>query len=141
MAASRIILSLTAIGFMSFGVAFSLWPEPMARLVQISLPTPTARIDFAATYGGFELGFGAFLLACLRRPAWMEAGLCAGVAALGGFAVVRLLGLFGGGGSVSSAIYVGLALEISGVALNLWGLRLWRRSQDRTQRADGPAAS
>ena len=35
--------------FTGFGVAFTLWPLPMGRVVEIPLPTPTARIDFAGT--------------------------------------------------------------------------------------------
>ncbi len=70
----RVILWLTALGFVGFGAAFTFWTTPMAALVDISLPTPTARIDFAATYGGFELGVGAFLIACARRHDWVEVG-------------------------------------------------------------------
>jgi hypothetical protein len=127
MALPRVILWLTAIGFVAFGVAFTFWPSSMAGLLDISLPTPTARIDFAATYGGFELGFGAFLVACARRRDWTEIGLLAGALALGGFAIVRLLTLVLAG-PAGTPIYVALALEVTGVALNLWGLSSWRRS-------------
>jgi Domain of unknown function (DUF4345) len=130
MALPRTILWLTALGFVGFGAAFTFWPEPMARLVDISLPTSTARIDFAATYGGFELGFGAFLVACARRRDWVEVGLWAGAAALGGFAVVRLVTLLASG-PAGTPIYVALALEVTGVALNLWGVNSWRRAGRR----------
>ena len=126
MSLARAILWLNAIGFIGFGAAFALSPQAMAALVDIALPTPTARIDFSATYGGFELGVGGFLVACARRRDWVEPGLWAGAAALAGFAVIRLLTLFTAGGA-TTPIYVALALEISGLALNLWGLRIIRR--------------
>jgi hypothetical protein len=121
-----IILGLTAAAFSGFGVAFTFWPDAMGQLTDIQLPTATARIDFAATYGGFELGFGAFLLLCLRRSAWLEAGLWAGALSLGGFATVRLLSLAASNVPVRPAIYMALALEVAGVLLNLWGLRTMR---------------
>ena len=100
----------------------------MARFVDISLPSVTAKIDFAATYGGFELGFGAFLLLCFRRAAWVEAGLWAGAMALGGFAAVRLVSLIVSHAPVRPAIYVALGLEVSGLLLNLWGLKMVRKA-------------
>jgi hypothetical protein len=127
MSLPRAILGLTAIGFIGFGVAFSLWPEPMAGMTDLRLPSATARVDFSATYGGFELGFGAFLLLCLRRPAWVEAGLWAGLLALGGFAAVRLLSLLVSGSPVRAVIFVALGLELSGVFLNGWALERLRR--------------
>jgi hypothetical protein len=86
-------------------------------------PTPSARADFAATYGGFQLGFGLFLLACTRTQGWIEPGLWAAVAALAGFAAVRIVGILRAGGSVHWGIWFALALEVAGVGLNLWGLQ------------------
>lgn len=125
----RAILGLTAIAFIGFGVAFTFWPEPMAGMTDLGLTNATARVDFAATYGGFELGFGAFLLLCLRRPAWVEAGLWAGMLALAGFAVVRTLTLLVNGAPVRAVIFVALALELSGVLLNGWALGRLPRSR------------
>jgi hypothetical protein len=123
----HMILGLTAATFSAFGVAFAFWPAAMAQLIDIQLLTATAKVDFAATYGGFELGFGAFLLLCLRRRGWLETGLWAGALSLGGFATVRLLTLLAGSAPVRPAIYVALALETAGVLLNFWGIRAMRR--------------
>jgi hypothetical protein len=122
----RVVLGLTGAAFIGFGIAFTFWPGSMAAVVEIGLPTPTARVDFAATYGGFELGVGTFLLIAVLRPAWTEAGLWAGMLALGGFAVVRCGSLLAGTTAVRPAIYVALGLELAGMLLNLWGLRMLR---------------
>lgn len=123
----RVVLALTGAAFIGFGVAFTFWPGSMAAMVEIGLPTPTARVDFAATYGGFELGVGTFLLIAVFRPLWTEAGLWAGMLALGGFAAVRLGSLLAGAAAVRPAIYVALGLELAGMGLNLWALRILRR--------------
>jgi hypothetical protein len=122
---ARGVLWLTALTFVGLGAASAFLPLFMAGMVEIGLPSATARVDFAATYGGFELGFGAFLLICLRRF-WIEAGLWAGAVALTGFATVRLLTLVGSQASVRPVIYLALALEVLGVVLNVWALRASR---------------
>jgi hypothetical protein len=123
------VLAFTAAAFLGFGCAFTFWPEAMARAVEIGLPTATAKVDLAATYGGFELGFALFLLLCLRHRAWLEPGLYAGALALAGFATVRLGTLLITGMPVRPPIYLALVLEVAGVLLNLWGLRVLRRSR------------
>jgi len=117
-----LILLLTGLGFIGFGAAFTLWPSRMAAIIEIPLPTATAKTDFAATYGGFELGFGCFLVACTRSPDWLQPGLWAGAAALIGFAAVRAFGIAQSRGRVRNAIWIGWGMELAGVALNLWGL-------------------
>jgi len=129
MSLPRMMLALTAVGFLGFGLAFTFRPDQMAALIEIGLPSATARVDFAATYGGFELGVGAFLLLCARRPGWQEPGLLAATLALAGFATVRLLGIMASGGRVRSAIYGALALETLGVLLNGWALLKVRKSR------------
>lgn len=126
MSLPRVILGFTGAAFIGFGIAFAFWPVPMAAVVEISLPSATAKVDLAATYGGFELGFGTFLLVALFRPAWIEAGLWAGMLALGGFAAVRLGSLVASNGPVLPAIYIALGLELLGMLLNLWALRRLR---------------
>jgi Domain of unknown function (DUF4345) len=118
----RLVLWLVAVGFIVVGLAYTVWPLPMGRLTEIPLPTPTARIDFAATYGGFQLGFGVFLLMCARRPAWLQVGLWAAAASLLGFGIVRLLSLFLAPGPPQAIVYQSLALELGGAALSVWAI-------------------
>jgi Domain of unknown function (DUF4345) len=119
-----LILLVTGIGFIGFGVAYALRPSQMARFTEVELPTGSARTDFAATYGGFQLGFGCFLLTCTRSPAWIEPGLVAAAAALAGFAGIRTLGIVASRMRVSTTIWLALGIELAGFALNVWTLRL-----------------
>ena len=118
----QLILVLAGVGFVGFGIAYVLSPVRMAALTDLALPTPTARADFVATYGGFQIGFGVFLLACAWTAGWLEPGLLAATAALGGFALLRGWGIVLARGRVRGSIWFGLGLEIVGVALNAWAL-------------------
>jgi hypothetical protein len=117
-----LILLLTGLGFLGFGIAYALAPVRLGALTDVAPATPTARADFTATYGGFQIGFGVFLLACTRAAGWVAPGLWAATAALAGFASVRGIASLLGPGQVRRSIWFGLALERGGVALNAWAL-------------------
>ena len=118
---ARGILLLSALLFAGFGAAFTLFPHRLAATVGIQLTTSVARTDFAATYGGFELGFAVFLAICASRPAWVRPGLVASGCAIAGFASVRLVGILIA--PELSLLMVGvLIFEAAGSALSFWAL-------------------
>jgi hypothetical protein len=117
-----LILVLAGVGFIGFGAAYALWTTRMARLTDLTLASPTARVDFIATYGGFQIGFGFFLLACSQEMSWRVPGLWATLFSLGGFASLRALTVLAHRGQVRRSIWFALALEVSGVALSGWAL-------------------
>jgi hypothetical protein len=116
-----LILTLAGGGFIGFGLAASVRPTRMAAFTDLTLGSPTARADFVATYGGFQIGFGIFLLACATKG-WLQPGLWAALAALAGFALLRLLAILLHRGRVWSSIWFALGLELFGVGLCVWGL-------------------
>ncbi len=118
----HLVLLLTGLGFCGFGLAYALRPAPMAALTDIPLPSPSARADFMATYGGCQVGFGLFLLACTRDPSWLVPGLWAATAVLAGLASARAVGILLGVGRVRATIWTGLAIELTGALLNGWAL-------------------
>lgn len=124
------VLGLMAAAFAGFGVAFTVAPDGMAATIDIALPTDAARIDFVATYGGFEIGFAIFLAICTRRAAWVQPGLIASGCALGGFTVLRGAGIL-----LSDApgglMYALLAMEAAGCALAFWAATLGDRLRRR----------
>jgi hypothetical protein len=85
----RIVLAVAAVLFAAFGAAYVVAPHRWAAFVDISLPTSTAATDFVATYGGFQIGFAAFLFTCLLRPERTRLGLLASGCAVAGFAIAR----------------------------------------------------
>jgi hypothetical protein len=118
----QLVLLLTGLGFCGFGLAYAFWPGRMAALTDLPLPTPSARGDFMATYGGCQVGLGLFLLACARHAAWLTPGLWAGTAVLAGLGGARGLGILLGSGRVRATIWAGLAIELTGAVLNAWAL-------------------
>jgi hypothetical protein len=121
MPAPAAVLLLAGLGFVGFGAAYAVRPRAMGALTDVVPETPSGLADFLATYGGFQIGFGVFLLGCLRAGL-VAPGLWAATAALGGFAALRVVGILVAGGRVKRSIWAGLGIEIVGIALNLWGL-------------------
>lgn len=114
-------LGLGALGFTGFGLAFVLAPG-LLGLVELVPATPGARSDVRAVYGGIELGLGAFLAACARRPPWHRAGLTAQALTLGGAVLGRVASLAVDGPPPSLVLGFG-ALELCGAVLAVVALR------------------
>jgi hypothetical protein len=93
MTLARGALLLGAVVFAGIGLGFLIVPVQWAALVEISLPTATARTDLRATYGGFDLAVGVFLWLCALRTEWIRPGLVALGLAAAGFGGGRLLGV------------------------------------------------
>ena len=98
MSLGRILLWSIGLMSVAFGFAYVVSPVSMLELTGGSASTPAAITDVRATYGGLQLGLGAFLvwsaLESERIPSALIAlGLIAG--ALGG---CRLLGVVVDGG-------------------------------------------
>lgn len=119
----RPLLWLLALGFAGFGAAYAVRPSDMAALTGIVLPDDSAAIDYAATYGGLQLGLAAFLAICASREQWVRSGLMAGGWTLAGIAGVRLAGIVLTGGDVIPMLYFGLAIELPGAVLVLLAAR------------------
>lgn len=93
MTLAKIGLLFAAVVFVGIGLGFLLVPVQWAAVVEISLPTPMARTDVRATYGGFDLAMGVFLALCARRADWIRPGLLALGLAAAGFGGGRLVGI------------------------------------------------
>jgi hypothetical protein len=84
------VLALGAAVTFGFGVAYVVASRRMARMVGIEIPTPSARADYRAIYGGAQIALGVFFALAAWRPAWREAGLAALALFAAGFGVARL---------------------------------------------------
>jgi hypothetical protein len=115
-------LLLAAIVFLTFGFGFLIVPVQWAAVVDILLPTPMARTDFRATYGGFEIGMGVFLAACALREHWLRPGLVALAWVAAGFGAGRLVGIVVEG-TASSLMLVFVVLEWTIALVTLYVLR------------------
>ena len=111
MTLARGLLLLGALILAGIGLGFLIVPVQWAAIVDIALPTATARTDLRATYGGFDLAFGVFLAVCATRPGWSRPGLVALGLAAAGFGGGRLLGILVEG-SASPLMIAFAALEV-----------------------------
>jgi hypothetical protein len=89
---ARLSLGLTAAAFGGFGAWLLVKPGALGK-VGVELPTPAARAEIRAFYGGLELGMAAFFAAAAARPAWFEPALILQSATLGGAALGRVFSL------------------------------------------------
>jgi hypothetical protein len=122
----RLLLILSAAVYAGLGLASLVAPDAMARVVGIELATETARVDFRATYGGFQVGTAIFLLACVSRDAWLQPGIWAVLLTLAGFGGARAIGILVGGGA-DGMMLGALATEIVGIA---WAAGVLKRGRE-----------
>jgi hypothetical protein len=85
---------MTAGAFAGFGTWLLLRPQALSR-VGVEVPSPTARAEIRAFYGGLEIGLAVFFAAAAATPAWHRPALLAQTAALGGSALARLFSITG----------------------------------------------
>ncbi len=116
------VLALAGLGFLGFGLWFLVDPIGPLAANGISASGAPAATEFRAFYGGLELGLGALLLAASLRPAWRVPGLWLVLAANGGIALGRLVGVAVDGVWVPFFAYA-LVWELGFAALAAAGLR------------------
>lgn len=116
MTAARLLLALVALAMVGFGAPYLIAPAEMAAVTEVGARTPTARSDVRAQYGGFQVGVGAFLFACLARRDRTALGLLAAALTLGGFTLAHV-GSILADGPVKPVVLGALAVEAVGAVL------------------------
>ncbi len=118
---AHIILVATALVLGFIGVGFLWAPEAWARTIEVGAPTPMARTDIRATYGGFVLAAGVFLAVTAFHLDWIEPGLFACGVIYTGFAGGRLIGI-SLERQASRLMAFFLVVEVLGAALSFFAL-------------------
>ena len=124
-----ILIQLTAIVFLLFGIAFVFAPEMLAQLSTGSSPdTPSGLIDMRATYGGMSVAVG-LLLFCLAKEETAKQGLTGVILLMLGMATGRAYGMLVDGDANDIMVsYLVLKLVAAGIAI--WALRLQHESKE-----------
>jgi hypothetical protein len=117
---ARLSLGLTAAAFGGFGTWLLFRPQALSA-VGIELPTPAARAEIRAFYGGLELGMALFFAAAAQRPEWHRPALIAQAASLGGSALGRVFSM-GTDPTTNPLIRLLTILESAGCAMGLAAL-------------------
>jgi len=116
MALARIYLWIGVVASLVFGGIYLVSPELMTEPMGIRAVEPAGFTDIRATYGGIQLGMGAFLAWCLRDARRYPAGLMCFGLVVGGLGICRAIGLAVDGPSAQMAAATVLEWGMSGVA-------------------------
>jgi hypothetical protein len=122
----RFVLALVGVIFAIIGIGFLTWPVSWAAAVEVQLPTAMGRIDVRATYGGFCLAFGVWLLFAACVAPYSRAGLLCCALVLAGFAFGRALGA-ALEGTLPRLMAFFLAVEVAGAVVTFLGWRAYGR--------------
>jgi hypothetical protein len=122
---ARVTLWLAGLGFLGFGVSILVAPQAVLAGAAIEVGNAAALVELRAFYGGLEIGLGLLLLLSDRRARWRRPGLCLVLAAYGGIAAARIVGMWVGQ-TTSGFIWIALATELllaAMAAVALFGTR------------------
>ncbi len=119
---SKFALGWAGLAFFGFGWAYLIWPQTMIALSGMQIPTPVAVTDARAMYGGYQIGFGAFLLYCAFCSRWTWPGLIATLGAFGGIVVCRMVGFVLDGSAGEYHLSALALIEVPGVLFAAIGL-------------------
>jgi len=104
-----------------FGGLYLLAPELMTKPLGIASIEAMGWTDLRATYGGFQLGMGAFLIWCLRDRSRYGAGLVAFMCLVAALALGRVVGFVIDG--FTPAMLAAGVLELGMTVFTLFVLR------------------
>lgn len=119
---ARVLTFISALVFGGIGFVCLFFPVQVATGLDMSLTTPTAIIDFRATYGGFLIGLGFFFVYCFFNKTFLRVGLIVQALSLGGFALGRMVGLALDGMPKMILVYL-LIAEIIGSILAIYAFK------------------
>jgi hypothetical protein len=105
-----------------FGLVYLLAPERMTDPTGFGPLGPSALTDVRATYGGFQIGSGLFLLWAAAEAGRMPLALVLLALTIGAVALARLTGILIDG-SPNDFLLAALATEIALTAITLFVLR------------------
>lgn len=119
----KIVLWLSAIVFIAYGLVCFFAPSVPAGYAGIALNSGDAVAEIGAMYGGLQTGFGVFCLLAAINPAFYRAGLVLLVICIGLLALGRLYSTVGGAEPVGVYTWGAMAFEFTIAALAAVALR------------------
>ena len=113
-------LQILGVFFIAMGLAYLAAPRVMAQHTGITDATNAGLTDIRATYGGFQTGFGIFMLWAAQNPAthgWLLLCLfCIFIAV----ALCRFVGIVLGGSSLFNVGGFVFELALAGLAIKFY---------------------
>ncbi len=118
----RIILGISAIMFIGYGLACLVSPQLPADYAGLALTSGDAYAEMGAMYGGLQTGFGIFCLVAALNRAYLRAGLLLLVCTIGPLGLSRFYFALAGDATVGSYTWGALAYELATAVLALLAL-------------------
>jgi len=118
----RIILWISAIMFIGYGLACLVSPQLPAQYAGLALTNGDAHAEMGAMYGGLQTGFGLFCLVAALNRAYLRAGLLLLVCTIGPLGLSRLYFALSTDPAVGSYTWGALAYELTTAILALLAL-------------------
>jgi hypothetical protein len=125
-----LLLALSGLSFLGFGVAFRIAPTETLALAGVVTEGAIAATELRAFYGGIEVALGALIVLCATRPSRWADGLWLTLACYGAIGLTRLAGM-AIDGSDSFFLRFAAGTEISFAVLSLLALRALSRQRNR----------
>jgi len=122
MSFARTYLRIAGVFTLVFGVWYLLAPGFLLDAAGFEPVAPAGRTDVRATYGGFQLGLGAFLLWAAAEESRVRTALVLVVLSIGAVGLSRSVGLVLDG-SPNPFHVAGLTTEISLTLLTVYAIR------------------
>ncbi len=120
----KLLVQLTAMFFLIYGLMFAVLPEWISNLVTDGAPsTASGLIDMRSTYDGLSIAVGCLMLSFARNAGTLKLGLQSVFIVLLCMAVTRMLGMIIDG-NPNNLMYVYLAAEL---VLSIVAILLFRR--------------
>ena len=117
----KALLIFVAVSLWVFGLIYLFMPAYLAGEAGLSA-NASGLTDIRATYGGFQLGFGAFLFHCAFSQSRQRAGVLALALVLGAVGICRTIGVLLDG-EFGGFHQIGLGFEITVTVILIYLLR------------------
>lgn len=119
---NKIILSITSIAFVGYGIFCFFNPDSAADIIGYTLTTQDATMELVAMYGGMQLTIGIFCGLGIFRPDYVKPSLLLTTLGLGSLAISRLYSIVVTGYTPADYTIIALAFEIPIASAALWAL-------------------
>jgi Domain of unknown function (DUF4345) len=119
----KVILWISAIVFIPYGLLCLLNPELPAGYAGLTMGSGDAFVEIGAMYGGLQTGFGLFCLLGALREDFFRPALTALLLIVGGLALARLYSTLTSAVPVSGYTWAAMAYEFTTAALAGLALR------------------
>jgi hypothetical protein len=113
MVLGKIVLGISALVFIAYGLVSLISPAIPAGLAGLAMNNGDAFAEIGAMYGGLQTGIGMFCLLALLRPEFYKGGLALLTVAIGTLALARLISFLLAPDAVSAYTYSALAYEFT----------------------------